>query len=65
MGGLVPSGINSDLLCLVDIQDQVAVGAPAHQMFHLLSVCQLLIVLDQTHHCCVVMLYDVVVERAP
>lgn len=61
VGGLVPPEVNNDFLCLVDIQVQVVIGAPAHQMFHLLSLRQLLIVLDETHHCCVIrVLNDVV-----
>lgn len=43
VGGLVPLEVNDDLLCFVDIQVQIVQFASVHQMFHLLSVCQLFI----------------------
>lgn len=46
VGGLVPLEVNDDLLCFVDIQVQIVQFASVHQMFHLLSVCQLFITPD-------------------
>ena len=44
--GLVLHEVNNDLLCFVP--------APAHQLRHLLSVGQVVVVPDETHHHCVV-----------
>lgn len=45
------SGVHDDLFGLVDIQDQAVVFTPTHRMFHLHSVCQVAIILDNAQCC--------------
>lgn len=51
--GRVPLEVNSHLLCLLNIQRKVVVLTP-FQLSDLVSVCRLVIVTDECHHCCVI-----------
>ena len=43
--------VNNDLLCLVNIEDQVVDFTPVHQVFHLVPEGQFVVVLDEAQLC--------------
>ncbi len=54
-GGLsAPPEIHNHLFGFPHIDAEVVFSAPTLQVFHLLSVCGLIIVIDTSHHCCVI-----------
>ena len=60
--GLLLPEINNDLwFCVVHTQDQVVFATPAHQLLQLLPVSQVVIIPDETLHCCVVRKLHIVV----
>ena len=65
VAGLVLPEVNKELLCFRHIQDQAVVPAPAHQPLCLLSVGQVVVVPDETHHCYVVCKPHSVVDGIP
>lgn len=46
--------VNNDLLCFVDIQEQVVCVAPVHKLSHLLPIGLFVGILNEAHHCHVV-----------
>lgn len=54
------SKVNNNLFCFVHIEGQVVGGAPVSELFHLLSVRDLVVSTDQPHHGCVISELDVI-----
>lgn len=46
--------VNNNLFCFVDVQYQIVPIAPVHQMIHIISVGQLIVILDEAEYCVVV-----------
>lgn len=65
VSGLGPPEVNDDLLGFVDIQGQVVGFTPVHQILDLLSVGQVIIVLNKAHYCHVVHKPHNVVSSGP
>ena len=53
VAGLLILEVDNDLFGFVHVQDQVAFATPTHQLLHLLPVSQVVVIPDETHHCCV------------
>lgn len=54
--------IHSNLFSFVDVEKQIVLLTPVDELLHLLSVCWVIVVFDEAHHCCVICKFDDVIR---